>query len=88
MNEGPGGERTEEASQQRIEKARKEGDVPKSREFNSAITLLLGLLAMWVFGGVRQLAGALTSILRGPSAEHFFQVKLLFCVPWKLNEAL
>ena len=50
MNEGPGGERTEEASQQRIDKARKEGDVPKSREFNSAITLLLGLLAMWVFG--------------------------------------
>ena len=44
MNEGPGGERTEEASQQRIDKARKEGDVPKSREFNSAITLLLGLL--------------------------------------------
>ena len=50
MNEGPGGERTEEASQQRIEKARREGDVPKSREFNSAIALLLGLLAMWVFG--------------------------------------
>jgi len=50
LNEGPGGERTEEASQQRIEKARREGDVPKSREFNSAIALLLGLLAMWVFG--------------------------------------
>ena len=45
----PEEEKTEEASQRRIDQARERGDVPKSRELNSAIALLLGLLTLRFF---------------------------------------
>lgn len=46
----PDEEKTEEASQRRIEKSREKGDVAKSRELPSAIGLLLGLLTLKFFG--------------------------------------
>jgi flagellar biosynthetic protein FlhB len=45
-----GGERTEQATQHRREKARKEGDVLHSREFSSAAGTLAGVLALGVLG--------------------------------------
>ncbi len=45
----PEDEKTEEASQRRIDQAREKGDVPKSRELNSAIALLLGWLTLRFF---------------------------------------
>lgn len=39
-------EKTEQPSQRRREKARERGEVPRSRELNTAIVLLIGLLAL------------------------------------------
>ena len=39
-------EKTEQPSQRRQEKAREKGEVPRSRELNTAIVLLIGLLAL------------------------------------------
>ena len=57
----PEEEKTEEASQRRIDQARERGDVPKSRELNSAIALLLGLLTLRFFaqfslGGLKDIS--------------------------------
>ena len=57
----PEDEKTEEASQKRIDQAREKGDVPKSRELNSAIALLLGLLTLRFFaqfslGGLKDIS--------------------------------
>ncbi|MCZ6679162.1 MAG: flagellar biosynthesis protein FlhB [Candidatus Poribacteria bacterium] len=46
----PEDEKTEEPSQRQIQRAREKGDVPKSREINSAIGLLLGLFTLKFFG--------------------------------------
>lgn len=43
-------ERTEPASLRRIEKAREDGDVPRSRELATCIVLLASGLALWVLG--------------------------------------
>lgn len=37
--EGPGGEKTEEATPKKIEDSRKEGSVAKSKELSNAVTL-------------------------------------------------
>ena len=57
----PEDEKTEDASQRRIDQAREKGDVPKSRELNSAIALLLGLLTLRFFaqfslGGLKDIS--------------------------------
>jgi len=46
-----GQERSLPASAKRIEDARKKGDVPRSREVGTALTLLGGLVALALFGG-------------------------------------
>jgi flagellar biosynthetic protein FlhB len=43
-------EKTEQPSQRRQEKARERGDVPRSRELNTAIVLLMGILAIRFLG--------------------------------------
>lgn len=43
-------EKTEPASSRRIEKAREEGDVPRSRELGTCIVLLASGLSLWVLG--------------------------------------
>ncbi len=45
------GERTEQATQHRREKARKEGDILHSREFAAATGTLAGVIALGAFGG-------------------------------------
>src|SRR5918997_2247761 len=54
-----GGERTEAATPRKLDTLRKEGQVGKSVELNSAIGLLVGLFALRAFGGdgVSQLLG-------------------------------
>src|ERR1017187_5366626 len=45
------GERTEQASQHRREKARKEGDLLHSRELSAAAGMLAGVMALGIMGG-------------------------------------
>ncbi|MBQ7562941.1 MAG: flagellar biosynthesis protein FlhB [Lachnospiraceae bacterium] len=49
--EGPGGEKTEEATQKKKDDTRKEGQVAKSRELNTAISLLAGFLTLRIYSG-------------------------------------
>jgi len=44
-------ERTEPATAKRIERAREQGDVPRSREMGTCVLLLVGGSAVWMFSG-------------------------------------
>lgn len=44
-------EKTEAASPQRLEKAREEGQVARSRELNTCLILLCGVSGLWAMGG-------------------------------------
>lgn len=44
-------EKTEEATPRRIEKAREEGQIPRSRDLTTSAVLILGSVALWSFGG-------------------------------------
>ena len=44
-------DKTEAASPRRIEKAREEGQVPRSREMNTFVMLLAGIGGLWLMGG-------------------------------------
>ena len=61
-------ERTEPASERRLEQAREEGDVPRSRELATCTVLLAAGIGFWIFGEgmVRQLNGML---VKGLSLE-------------------
>src|SRR5690606_9794585 len=43
-------EKTEEATPKRIEKAREEGDVPRSKELSTVSVLLVVLVGIWASG--------------------------------------
>jgi len=43
-------EKTEEATPRRLEKAREEGDVPRSRELSTFTVLMAGTVGLWIFG--------------------------------------
>jgi flagellar biosynthesis protein FlhB len=70
MAEGDDSERTEEASQKKIEDARKKGDVPKSQEVSTWFLLAGGLLAFGMFGASssRHLADSMTAFVSRPHA--------------------
>lgn len=51
-------EKTESASPRRREKAREEGDVPRSRELDTVFALLASIAGLWIFG-----AGIATDLL-------------------------
>jgi len=63
MSDESDAEKTEPASQKRIDDARKEGDVPRSRELATFTVLMTSGVCLWVFGGslVRQLSATLVS---------------------------
>lgn len=44
-------ERTEPATGKRIERAREQGDVPRSRELATTLMLLVGGSCVWLFSG-------------------------------------
>lgn len=67
--------RTEEPSQIKLDRARKEGRVAKSQELNSAIALLLATLALlflakWIFG---QIVQAMVFFFSRAGTEQFFR---------------
>lgn len=43
-------EKTEEPTSRRLEKAREEGQVPRSKDLNTTLVLLTGALGLWAFG--------------------------------------
>lgn len=66
-------EKTEQASLQRLEKAREEGDVPRSRELATFTGLLAAGSAIWISGDrlIRQLEANLTSGMNFDRARAF-----------------
>jgi flagellar biosynthetic protein FlhB len=63
MAEDSDAEKTEPASAKRLEKAREEGDVPRSRELATFTVLMTAGIGLWMTGGslVRQLSATLVS---------------------------
>src|SRR5207248_2100315 len=63
MAEDSDAEKTEPASAKRLEQAREEGDVPRSREVATFTVLMAAGAGLWMTGGglVRQLSSALAS---------------------------
>ncbi len=55
-------EKTEEATPRRKEKAREEGQIPRSRDLTTSAVLIVGTIGLWVFGG--KVANTLLDILR------------------------
>ena len=49
--EQTGQERTEQPTERRLQEARKKGQVPRSKELNTMLSLLLASIALLVFGG-------------------------------------
>jgi flagellar biosynthetic protein FlhB len=58
-------ERTEPPSARRIEQAREDGDVPRSRELSTCTVLMAAALGIWFMGGAvtRQMESMLVSVL-------------------------
>lgn len=73
MSEESGLEKTEQATPQRLEKARQDGDVPRSRELGTCTLLLAAGIALWLTGGdlVHQLSLTLSESLRFDRAIAF-----------------
>ena len=59
-------DKTESPTPHRLEKAREEGQIPRSRELTSVLMLLAGLMILWLGGTLmaRQLAAMVASGLR------------------------
>lgn len=62
MSEDSDAEKTEDASPRKIEKAREEGDVPRSRELATFTVLMTAGACLWAFGGM--LVGRLGTALK------------------------
>ena len=65
MAEDSDQERTEAPSARRLEQAREDGDVPRSRELSTCTVLLAAGLGVWFLGGgvVQQIDGLMRSVL-------------------------
>ncbi|MEE6802752.1 EscU/YscU/HrcU family type III secretion system export apparatus switch protein, partial [Escherichia coli O8:H10] len=59
-------DKTEAPTPHRLEKAREEGQVPRSKELTSLLILVVGICVIWIGGEslARRLAGLLSSGLR------------------------
>lgn len=44
-------EKTEEPTAKRLEKAREDGQIPRSKELSTSLVLIVGALSLWIFGG-------------------------------------
>lgn len=55
-------EKTEEATPRRQEKAREEGQIPRSRDLTTSAVLIMGAVSLWIFGG--KVADTLLNVLR------------------------
>lgn len=61
-NDDSAQEKTEEATPRRKEKAREEGQIPRSKDLTTSAVLILGAVGLWIFGGA--IAQRLLDILR------------------------
>lgn len=52
MADDGGQEKTEEPTGRRLEKAREEGQLPRSKELATSMVLIAGILGIWIFGGL------------------------------------
>jgi len=79
MSEESDLEKTEPASARRLEKAREEGQVVRSRELASVIMLMSGLAALWTLGGLlgRKLDTVMHAALRFDPAVAFDPARML-----------
>lgn len=55
-------EKTEEATPRRKEKAREDGQIPRSRDLTTSAVLIMGAVGLWMFGG--HAANTLLNVLR------------------------
>lgn len=72
-------ERTEAATAKRLEQAREKGDIPRSREMATCVLLLVGGMAVWLFG--EALAQKLNHIMIAVFAfdrQQVFDVRVMF----------
>ena len=78
MSESSDAEKTEPASQKRLEDARKEGDVPRSRELSTFVVLMTAGAGLWLTGAglLRQLNETMVSGL-SLSREQVFDSNVL-----------
>src|SRR3954464_14954102 len=69
--DGPGGEKTEKPTAQRLKKARKEGQIPRTQELGTwlgaaAASVLLPMLVSRAFAAVRQLFVQVGAVANDP----------------------
>lgn len=79
MAEDSAQEKTEEATPRRLEKAREEGQVPRSKELTTSAVLIAGTAGLVMFGGV--LAGQLMKVIEfnfNLSREAIFDTSQMF----------
>lgn len=79
MAEESGLERTEPATTRRLERAREEGDVPRSRELGTCLLLMSAGVGLWMTGGevVKQLSVVLTNSMQFERGAAFDLSRLL-----------
>ncbi|ACO78964.1 flagellar biosynthetic protein [Azotobacter vinelandii CA] len=80
-------EKTEAASPRRLEKAREEGQVARSRELTTFLLLLAGIAALWSMGGLlhERLAEVMEQALLFERAQAFDSARMLARF-WELGE--
>ena len=74
-----GQEKTEDATPRRIEKAREEGQIPRSRDLTTSAVLISGIVSLMIFGGYG--ASRLLAILQfnfALSRETIFDPQTMF----------
>jgi flagellar biosynthetic protein FlhB len=90
MAEGSALEKTDPASGRRLEQAREDGDVPRSRELATCTVLMAGGIGMWLFGDsmIRQLNGMLAKGLTLERAMAYDADMLLAHIATSIGELL
>ncbi len=90
MSESSDAEKTEPASQKRIDDARKEGDVPRSRELSTFVVLMTAGCGLWFTGAglVRQLNASMVAGLSLDREQIFNSNVLIMRVASDIGQVL
>ncbi|MET0267526.1 MAG: flagellar biosynthesis protein FlhB [Duganella sp.] len=90
MSDSSDAEKTEPASPKRLEQAREEGDIPRSREVATFTVLMAAGVGLWVFGEglIRQLNSALVSGLTLDQEQIFNSNVLLHRIALDIGRVL
>ena len=79
------GDRTEQATPHRREKARKEGDILVSRELTSAAAMLAGVLTLRMAAGQAAIAALLEALAGAPPLETHISAVFIGAAQWLLG---